>query len=303
MKPLSNTTYSNEFIKYITENITLQSMRIGKTHKLKAARTTDNGCYLIDDQGNEVLLPNIYVNDNLKLGDEIAVFVYLDNEERPIATNIKPLIELDSFAFLEVKDVNRAGAFMDMGLVKQLLVPYSEQPVKMEVGEWYVVFCLLDEQTDRLIASAMIEDFMFTEGIDFEIGDEVDVLFYKKSDLGMNAIVNNQFQGLIFHSDIHQKIAIGEKQKAFVKKIRPDGKIDLSLTPPGYRNAIDQSTQSVLEQLKRSNGYFKYSDKSDPEEIRNKFGMSKKAFKKALGNLYKKKIIRLDKDGTYLTHK
>jgi predicted RNA-binding protein (virulence factor B family) len=302
VKPLSNTTYSNEFIKYITENITLQSMRIGKTHKLKAARITDNGCYLIDDQGTEVLLPNIYVNESLKLGDEIAVFVYLDNEERPIATSIKPLIELDSFAFLEVKDVNRAGAFMDMGLVKQLLVPYSEQPVKMEVGEWYVVFCLLDEQTDRLIASAMIEDFMFTEGIDFEVGDEVDVLFYKKSDLGMNAIVNNQFQGLVFHSDIHQKIAIGEKQKAFVKKIRPDGKIDLTLTPQGYRNVIDQSTQSVLEQLKRDDGYFKYTDKSDPEEIRNKFGMSKKAFKKALGNLYKKKIIRLDKDGTYLTH-
>ncbi|MCH1472735.1 MAG: S1-like domain-containing RNA-binding protein, partial [Bacteroidia bacterium] len=117
-------------------------MQIGKTHKLKAARTTDNGCYLIDDQGTEVLLPNIYVNESLKLGDEISVFVYLDNEERPIATTIKPLIELDSFAFLEVKDVNRAGAFMDIGLVKQLLVPYSEQPVKMEVGEWYVVFCL-----------------------------------------------------------------------------------------------------------------------------------------------------------------
>ena len=136
-------------------------MEIGKTHRLKAARTTDNGCYLIDDNGTEVLLPNVYVSDNLKLGDEISVFVYLDNEERPVATTIKPHIELDKFAFLEVKDVNRAGAFMDIGLIKQILVPFSEQPVKMEVGEWYVVFCLLDEQTDRLIASAMIDILNF----------------------------------------------------------------------------------------------------------------------------------------------
>ena len=278
-------------------------MQIGKTHILKAARTTDNGCYLIDDKGTEVLLPNAYVSDNLKLGDEITVFVYLDNEERPVATTIKPYIELDSFAFLEVKDVNRAGAFLDMGLIKQLLVPFSEQPVKMEVGERYVVFCLLDEQTDRLIASAMIEDFVFTEGIDFEVGDEVEALFYKKSDLGINAVVNNQFQGLVFQSDIHREISIGEKHNVYVKNIRPDGKVDLTLTPQGYRNVIDQSTQSVLDQLKQDDGFFRYTDKSNPEEIRNKFGMSKKTFKKAIGNLYKQKIIRLEKDGTYLVNK
>lgn len=278
-------------------------MQIGKTHRLKAARTTDNGCYLIDDNGTEVLLPNIYVSDNLKLGDEISVFVYLDNEERPVATTIKPHIELDKFAYLEVKDVNRAGAFMDMGLIKQLLVPFSEQPVKMEIGEWYVVFCLLDEQTDRLIASAMIDDFVFTEGIDFEEGDEIEALFYKKSDLGINAIVNNQFKGLVFQSDIHQEISIGDKQKVYVKKIRSDGKIDLTLKPQGYRNVIDQSTQSVLDRLKQEKGFFKYTDKSNPDHIRSEFGMSKKAFKKALGNLYKQKIVRLEKDGTYLISK
>mgnify|MGYP005630628311 FL=1 len=278
-------------------------MQIGKTHRLKAARTTDNGCYLIDDNGTEVLLPNVYVSDNLKLGDEISVFVYLDNEERPVATIIKPHVELDKFAYLEVKDVNRAGAFMDMGLIKQLLVPFSEQPVKMEIGEWYVVFCLLDEQTDRLIASAMIDDFVFTEGIDFEEGDEVEALFYKKSELGINAIVNNQFKGLVFQSDIHQEISIGDKQKAYVKKIRSDGKIDLALKPEGYRNVIDQSTQSVLDRLKQEKGFFKYTDKSNPDHIRSEFGMSKKAFKKALGNLYKQKIVRLEKDGTYLISK
>ena len=250
-----------------------------------------------------MLLPNVYVSDNLKLGDEISVFVYLDNEERPVATTIKPHIELDKFAYLEVKDVNRAGAFMDMGLIKQLLVPFSEQPVKMEIGEWYVVFCFLDEQTDRLIASAMIDDFVFTEGIDFEEGDEVEALFYKKSDLGINAIVNNQFKGLVFQSDIHQEISIGDKQKVYVKKIRSDGKIDLTLKPQGYRNVIDQSTQSVLDRLKQEKGFFKYTDKSNPDHILSEFGISKNAFKKALGNLYKQKIVRLEKDGTYLISK
>jgi len=278
-------------------------MQIGKTHTLKAARTTENGCYLMDAAGNEVLLPNIYVREDLKLGDEISVFVYLDNEERPVATTLKPRITLDHFAFLEVKDVNKAGAFMDMGVVKQLLVPYSEQPVKMEVGEWYVVFCLLDEQTDRLIGSAMIDDFLFTEGIDFEEGDEVNVLFYKRSELGMNAIINNQFQGLVFESDIHQNIRIGDQRKAYVKTIRTDGKIDITLLPQGYQNVIDKTTQIVLDILTKHNGFFTYTDKSNPEEIRKTFGMSKKTFKKALGNLYKQKRVQLEKNGTRLISK
>lgn len=278
-------------------------MQIGKTLTLKASRTTDNGCYLADNEGNEVLLPNVYVQDHLKLGDDISVFVYLDSQERPIATTINPKIKADSFAYLEVKDVNNAGAFLDMGLVKQLLVPYSEQPVKMQPGEWYVVFCLVDEETNRLIGSAMIEDFLFTEELDVEVGDMVDVLFYKRSDLGMNAIVNDQFQGLVFESDIHQNIQVGDQLKAYVKNVRNDGKIDLSLQPQGYLKMIDQSSQSVLDMLHKNNGHFKYTDKSDPEQIRAVFGMSKKAFKKVLGNLYKQKIIRLEKTGTWLVKK
>lgn len=278
-------------------------MQIGKTLTLKASRTTDNGCYLADNEGNEVLLPNVYVQDHLKLGDDISVFVYLDSQERPVATTINPKIRADSFAYLEVKDVNNAGAFLDMGLVKQLLVPYSEQPVKMQPGEWYVVFCLVDEETNRLIGSAMIEDFLFTEELDVEVGDMVDVLFYKRSDLGMNAIVNDQFQGLVFESDIHQNIQVGDQLKAYVKNVRTDGKIDLSLQPQGYLKMIDQSSQSVLDILHKNNGHFKYTDKSDPEQIRAIFGMSKKSFKKALGNLYKQKIIRLEKTGTWLVKK
>mgnify|MGYP001947690455 CR=1 FL=1 len=275
-------------------------MEIGKTNTLKAARTTDNGCYLMDEEGNEVLLPNAYVAPELKLGDEINVFVYKDNEQRLTATTLTPKVELEQFAFLEVMDVNNAGAFMDMGVVKQLLVPYSEQPVKMEVGESYVIFFMLDEETDRLIGSAKIEDFVFTEEIDLEEGDEAEILTYKRSDLGMNVIVNGLYQGLVFKSDIHRPLKVGEKIKAFVKKIRPDGKIDLVLQPMGYRNVIDKASQGVLDILKQENGFFKYTDKSDPDEIRRVFKMSKKAFKKALGSLYKQKIVLLEKDGTKL---
>ncbi len=275
-------------------------MEIGKTNTLKASRTTENGCYLMDTDGNEVLLPNAYVPSTLKLGEDIHVFIYRDNEERPVATTLNPKIELDKFAYLKVMDVNSAGAFMDMGVVKQLLVPYSEQPIKMEAGEWYVVFCLLDDKTDRLIGSAQIEDFLFTEDIDLEEGQEVDILMYKHSELGMNVIVNGMFQGLIFKSDIHKPVQVGDERKAYVKTIRPDGKLDLTLEPQGYRNVIDRATQGVLDILKNEGGYFKYHDKSEPDEIRTIFKMSKKAFKKALGNLYKNKIVVLEKDGTRL---
>lgn len=275
-------------------------MEIGKTNTLKASRTTDNGCYLMDTEGNEVLLPNAYVPSTLKLGEDISVFIYRDNEERPVATTLKPKIELDKFAYLKVMDVNSAGAFMDMGVVKQLLIPYSEQPVKMEAEEWYVVFCLLDDKTDRLIGSAQIEDFLFTEDVELEEGQEVDILMYKRSELGMNVIVNGMFQGLIFKSDIHKPVQIGDERKAYVKTIRPDGKLDLTLEPQGYRNVIDKATQGVLDILKYEGGYFKYHDKSEPDDIRKVFKMSKKAFKKALGNLYKNKIVVLEKDGTRL---
>lgn len=275
-------------------------MKIGKLNKLKAARTTENGCYLMDLEGNEVLLPNVYVSKDLNLGDEIDVFVYKDNEERPVATTLTPKIQIEQFAYLQVMDVNTAGAFMDMGVVKQLMVPFSEQPVKMETGESYVVFCLVDEETDRLIGSAKLEDFIFTEEIDLEEGQKVDLLIYKRSDLGLNVIVNQMFQGLIFHSDIHQNINIGDTIKGFVKKIRDDGKLDIVLQEPGYRNVIDKTTQGVLDILKKHGGEFPYHDKSNPEDIRRVFGMSKKAFKKALGNLYKNRIVELNKTSTKL---
>ena len=275
-------------------------MEIGKTNTLKAARTTDNGCYLMDESGNEVLLPNAYVSADLKIGDDIDVFVYKDNEERAVATTLKPKLELEQFAFLEVMDINKAGAFVDMGVVKQLLVPYAEQTETMEVGNKYVIYLHLDEETDRLIGSTKIKDFLFFEEIEVEEGEEVDIMCYRSTDLGMSVIVNNMFQGLVFKNDIHKKITIGDQLKGYVKKIRADGKIDLVLEPMGYRNVIDSVSQQVLDAIKKNDGYLKLTDKSDPNEIRRELGLSKKAFKKALGNLYKQKLVVLEKEGTKL---
>jgi predicted RNA-binding protein (virulence factor B family) len=270
-------------------------LEIGVTQKLIAARTTDNGCYLKDDEGNEVLLPNAYVSPELQLGDTVEVFVYKDNEQRPVATTLKPKLEVEQFAYLEVKEVNNVGAFLDWGLVKQLMVPFAEQTVKMEEGKSYVVYLHLDEKTERLIGSAKINEFLFFDDITVETGDKVDLLFYKKTDLGINAIVNGMFQGLVFHGDIHQQINIGDKMEGYVKNVRDDGKLDLSLMPVGYRQAIDPNTRTVLDALKNNDGVLMLHDKSDPHDIRTQLGMSKKMFKKTLGYLYKwKKIEILD---------
>ena len=159
---------------------------------------------------------------------------------------------------------------------------------------------MLDDKTDRLIGSGQIEDFLFTEDLELEEGQEVNILMYKRSELGMNVIINGMYQGLIFKNDIHKPVQVGDERKAFVKTIRPDGKVDLTLEPQGYRNVIDKATQGVLDILEKEGGHFKFHDKSDPDDIRKVFQMSKKAFKKALGNLYKSKIVILEKDGTKL---
>jgi predicted RNA-binding protein (virulence factor B family) len=275
-------------------------MELGKTQVLRALRTTDNGCYLVDEEGNEVLLPNAYVSPELKLGDDISVFVYLDNGERITATTLKPKLELEQFAFLEIKQVNVAGAFADMGIVKQLMIPFREQEEKLEEGQFAVVFMLLDEESDRLVGSTKVKDFLFFDELDVEEGDEVDLLFYRKTDLGMSAIVNNMFQGLVFKTDIHKRVSIGDSLKGYVKKIREDGKIDVVLEPIGYKNVIDSVSQQVLDAIKKNDGVLYLSDKSNPDDIKKQLGMSKKAFKKALGNLYKNKLVVLEERATKL---
>jgi uncharacterized protein len=271
-------------------------MEIGKTNKLTVARNSDFGFYLIDDDKNEVLLPNSYVSEDLKIADDIEVFIYKDSENRIIATNLKPFIQLGEFAVLQAKDVNEYGAFMDWGLAKDLFVPFGEQTKKMEAGNWYLIYLLLDEETNRLIGSNKVKKFLHFDEIDVKQNDQVDLLLFDRTELGINAIVNNKYKGLIFNSDIHKNIQAGDKMSGFIKQVREDGKIDLSLEPIGYKNSIDINSEIIISALKNNNGLLELTDKSSPENIKYILGLSKKAFKKALGNLYKNKIVELHKN-------
>ncbi|NOQ27935.1 MAG: GntR family transcriptional regulator [Bacteroidales bacterium] len=275
-------------------------MEIGKINKLTVARRTDNGCYLEDENENEVLLPNAYVTDDLKISDEIEVFVYKDSEDRIVASTLRPYIQFEEFAYLQVKEVNDYGAFIDWGLPKDLMVPFAEQTVKMLEGNWYLIFLLEDTETERLIGSNKIKDFLFFKDIDVKEGDEVDLLLYEMTELGMNAVVNNLYKGLIFKSDIHKTIKPGDKIKGFIKQVREDGKIDIILEPAGYTKSVDQNTEIIISALKESDGFLNITDKNTPDEIKSILGLSKKAFKKAIGKLYKEKKIELNEKGIKL---
>jgi len=278
-------------------------MDLGLTHTLKANRFMDQGCYLIDEHGDEVLLPNAYMPDGLKEGDEIDVFVYLDSEERSVATTIKPLIELYEFAYLKVMQVNKVGAFVDWGLVKQLFVPFSEQKAEMREGKSYLIYLDYDEKTDRLYGSYKENKHLIFKDIDLKVGDKISALLYEKSDLGIQAVINNKYKGLIFNSDLHKELRLGEYTDAYVKQIRSDGKIDLVLSPVGYKMSIDPNSKIILDALAKNDGRIYLNDKSDPEAIKIQLGLSKKAFKRAVGNLYKQKVITIDSNGILLNEK
>lgn len=275
-------------------------MEIGLINKLKVERVTDKGYCLIDDNKNEVLLPITIDAENFNLGDQIDAFVYKDLDGRTVATTIKPSILLDQFSFLKVTQTKKGNVFMDWGMPDDLLVPFTEQSYKMLVENWYLIFLLKDEETGNLIGSNKVNDFVFFDEIDLKTGDEVDLLLYRTTDLGMNAIVNNLHKGLIFNSNIHKNINTGDRVKGYVKEVREDGNIDLLLEPPGYKGSIDKNSKIILEALSTSDGFLELTDKSDPQDIKFVLGLSKKAFKRSLGNLYKQKLVGIYKDGIKL---
>ncbi len=274
-------------------------IELGKYNHLTAARKTDNGFYLSDQQGREVLLPNKYVADDLQIGDETDVFIFNDSEDRITASTAKPKILLNEFAFLQVKEVTSFGAFLDWGLEKDLFVPFKEQPFKMQKDKKYIVYLYLDHQTDRLVASANFNRFLEKENVYVENGEKVDLLIMDQTELGVNVIINNMHRGLIFNNDIFQLIKTGDQLEGYIKNIRPDNKIDVTLQKQGFAN-IEPNAKKILEKLEGNKGFLNLTDKSDPAEITALLEMSKKTFKKAVGTLYKKKIIRLEKDGIYL---
>ncbi|MEM8567043.1 MAG: S1-like domain-containing RNA-binding protein [Bacteroidota bacterium] len=270
-------------------------MEIGRYYELEVAREVDFGMYLSSDLG-DILLPQKYIPAEIVVGSTLKVFVYKDTEDRLIATTETAFGEVGDIVSLEVVDRTSHGAFMHWGLIKDLFVPKKEQPQPFRVGEHHVVRICLDYKTDRLIGTGKINAFLKKDDVQLSEGQKVEALIYSQSELGYKAVVNQLYSGLIYTNEVYDHLATGDKRIAFVKQVREDGKIDLSLKPMG-KAAIDKDAAHILELLKLNNGKLPYHDKSSPEEIKYFFKLSKKAFKKALGGLLKKRLIKLNDKG------
>lgn len=268
-------------------------MNIGKWNTLQVVSDTKFGLYLADEEGNDVLLPNKYCPKEANIGDKMEVFVYRDSEQRPVATTLRPLIVRDAFAYLKVKQVGTIGAFLDWGLEKDLLVPYKEQEPRMEEGRRYMVFLYLDKASGRLVATNRVRKHLNNDALEVEVGDEVGIQIWEENEAGFKAIINNKHSGIVYRSDLHAPLKIGEKMKAYVRAIREDNKVDLSLQPIGFEN-VEASAEALLAMLKSNGGKLPYGDKSDPELIQQKLKMSKKTFKRAAGTLFKKNLVRIE---------
>jgi len=275
-------------------------VELGKLNTLTVLRQKDFGVYLDGEQLGDILLPRKFAPDGLKPDMEIEVFVYLDSEDRPVATTQRPRVEIGQFAFLQVKDTNRIGAFLDWGLSKDLLVPYAEQHKPMEVGKSYLVRAYLDDIDQRPTASSKIDKFLSDENKQtFSANQKVNLIVANSTDLGYKAIINNSHWGLIFKQDVSQPLKFGQKINGFIKRIRQDDRIDLSLMDGKQKR--DNNSQRVLNFLNEQGGFAAIHDKSDPKLIDKLLGMSKGAFKKAIGGLYKDGAIQIEKTGIRLT--
>lgn len=270
-------------------------IEIGKYNDLRIVAKNSDGLSLSDGD-REILLPYLYVPKNAELGDNISVFVFVNKDGNTIATTQEALAEVDDFAFLTVVDANDDGAYLDLGIGKDVYVPTREQKRMMEIGESYAVYVYLDETNNRMLASSRLDKFIEEDDFDFDEGDEVSLLITEKTDLGYNAIINNRYIGLLYHNELFANLQAGEKRKGWIKKVRVEGKIDLTLQPTGFGHILD-SKDVILKELKENGGTILLGDKSTPDEIYERFQISKSAFKKAIGGLYKeRKIIVSDSE-------
>ena len=271
----------------------MSHIRLGEYNLLEVVKEVDFGVYLDGSEDGEILLPTRYVPQGCKPGDVLNVFIYLDMDERLIATTLQPYVKVGEFACLEVAWVNQYGAFLYWGLMKDLFVPFREQNMKMIKGNSYVVHVHLDEDSYRIVASAKIEKFLSKDMPEYTPGDEVEVLIWQKTDLGFKVIVDNKFGGMIFKNEIFTDVRTGMKMHAYIKQVRPDGKIDLELQKGGVKKVEDFS-DTLLEYIRSNGGSTPLNDKTDADVIYSTFGVSKKTFKKAVGDLYKKRLIVLE---------
>ncbi|KGO83565.1 GntR family transcriptional regulator [Flavobacterium beibuense F44-8] len=273
-------------------------IEIGQYNTLKIQRDTSVGLYLTDGS-KDVLLPNKYVPRKFEVGDELAVFVYLDHEERLVATTLKPYITLNDFAYLRVSYINKFGAFVDWGLEKDLFVPFKEQARPMEKSKRYLIHMHIDDKTGRLVGSSRTSKFLSNEVLTVEEGEEVDLIISHITEMGINVIINGKHKGLLYKDEVYQDLRTGDRVIGYVKLIRPDNKIDITLQKGGA-DSIEPNAQYILEELRESRGFIRLNDNSHPEDIKTVLKMSKKAFKKAIGSLYKQRLIEIKEDGIHL---
>jgi len=272
---------------------------IGQTYELEVIRAVDFGFYLDAENLGEVLLPVKFAPADLVEGDSIEVFLYLDSEDRPLATTQVPKAKVGEFAYLKAVDITNVGAFLDWGLDKDILVPFAEQHRPMEAGHSYLVYLYVTDIDGRIIASSKIDKFLDDEKPhEFKAGQAVDLIIANSTELGYKAIINHSHWGVLYKNEVFQRLSFGQHKKGFIKHVRPDGKIDLSLQ--GGQETRDKYAKIILIYLQKHNGFAPVHDKSDPQLISDLFGMSKGAFKKAIGGLYKQRIISIEKDGIRL---
>jgi len=272
----------------------------GKINNLRVVKQLTAGMYLDGGDLGEILLPNRYIPENCRINDKIDVFIYFDSEDRIIATTQKPFAQVGEAAWLKVVDVTDVGAFLDWGLAKDLLVPYSEQQEPMKKDRFYLVYVYLDAETQLIAASSKLENFIARKSAELSEGKKVDLMIAGQTDLGYKAVIDNKVWGVLYQSEIFQELTIGQKISGWVKKVRVDGKIDLCLQKPGYEKVSDIAEQ-IIRKIAAHGGFIEITDKSASEEISEIFGVSKKTFKKAVGALYKTRRITLEKDGIALS--
>lgn len=275
-------------------------IKLGDYNTLQIVKKVDFGLYLDGEEEGEILLPQRYAPQKAEIGDEIDVFLYLDQEERLIATTEKPLAKVGDFAFLEVAWVNQYGAFLKWGPIKDLFCPFREQKQHMEMKRKYIVHVHIDNETNRIVASAKIEKFLDKDIPPYHNGDEVALLVWQQTELGFKVIIDNAFEGLVYSDQIFQPIRTGDRLKGYIYNVRGDGKIDVTLQPTGHQHTLDFA-ETLLEYLRTHNGRCELGDKSDAEDIKERFQVSKKVYKRAVGDLYKRRLITIDEDGIKLT--
>jgi len=271
-------------------------IKLGDYNTLKIVKSVDFGLYLDGGEAGEILLPTRYVPKNAKIGYELEVFIYLDQDEKLVATTLHPLAKVGDIACLEVAWVNEYGAFLNWGLMKDLFCPFREQKMRMQKGYHYVVYIKEDEESHRLIATAKVDKYLYTDRPPYKHGDAVDILIWQKTDLGFKAIVDNHYQGLIYEDQIFQPLHTGDRMTAYVDHIRQDNKIDITLQPTGRRQT-EEFSEVLLRYLQENEGHCDLGDKSPSELIADRFKVSKKVYKKAVGDLYRRRLITISDNG------